>query len=224
MILSHRHQFIFIKTSKTAGTSVEIALSRHCGPDDIITPISPEDESTRRELGGVGPQNHRPPPGPDGRPQGRRAGFYNHMCATEIQALIPAQMWDDYFTFCIERNPWDRIISLYYWRNREEPRPTVRDFLESDEPDRLRTKGRDLYTIDGEVVVDRILRYESLEEELEEVRQLLGIPVPLELPRTKAQFRTDRRPYQELLTPEEAQLVASRFDREIELLGYTFGP
>jgi hypothetical protein len=32
MIVSHRYRYIFIKTKKTTGTSIEIALSRHCGP------------------------------------------------------------------------------------------------------------------------------------------------------------------------------------------------
>ena len=57
MILSHKHKFIFIKTRKTAGTSIEIALSRFCGKDDIITPISPEDEKIRKKIG-VKPQNY----------------------------------------------------------------------------------------------------------------------------------------------------------------------
>ena len=57
MIASHAHRFVFVKTRKTAGTSLEIALSRHCGPDDIVTRISPEDEELRAAAGGVGPQN-----------------------------------------------------------------------------------------------------------------------------------------------------------------------
>ena len=45
MIISHKHKFIFIKTRKTAGTSIELFLSRFCGPEDIITPFqSPENE------------------------------------------------------------------------------------------------------------------------------------------------------------------------------------
>ena len=52
MIASHQHRFIFLKTRKTAGTSVEIALSKVCGPDDVITEISPEDEELRRAAGG----------------------------------------------------------------------------------------------------------------------------------------------------------------------------
>ncbi len=39
MIVSHQHRFVFLKTVKTAGTSVEVLLRRLCGPADIITPI-----------------------------------------------------------------------------------------------------------------------------------------------------------------------------------------
>ena len=39
MIISHRHKFVFLKPRKVAGTSVEVALARHCGEEDIVTPI-----------------------------------------------------------------------------------------------------------------------------------------------------------------------------------------
>jgi hypothetical protein len=50
MLVSQRNKFILIKTSKTAGTSPEIALSVSLGPDDIVTRVSAPDEVTRREL------------------------------------------------------------------------------------------------------------------------------------------------------------------------------
>ena len=58
MIISHKHKFIFIKTHKTAGTSLEIALSKYCGEEDVITPISDKDEQIRRNLGYRVAQNY----------------------------------------------------------------------------------------------------------------------------------------------------------------------
>ena len=130
MIISHRHKFIFLKTNKTAGTSVEIALSKFCGPDDIITPISPEDEEMRAQLGYLGPQNYVLPISSYGvyaavrmLIKREKQQFYNHITAKEVKAYVGDQVWNSYYKFCIERNPWDRCTSLYYWRNKSEPRP-----------------------------------------------------------------------------------------------------
>ena len=61
MILSHTRRFIFIKTRKVSGTSMEISLSKNCGGDDVITPISYEDELVRLDEGGCLPQNYGDP-------------------------------------------------------------------------------------------------------------------------------------------------------------------
>ena len=115
MIISHKHKFIFIKTNKTAGTSIEIALSKICGSRDVITPISPEDEALRKKLGYRGPQNCLGLNGIE---------FVNHLTAARIKEGVEQKIWNEYYKFCFQRNPWDRIISLYYWRNKRDLPPT----------------------------------------------------------------------------------------------------
>lgn len=230
MIISHKHKFIFLKTNKTAGTSIEIALSRHCGPDDVITPISPPDEEIRRSLGYPGPQNYLAPwyeYGPrdlfalasHGR---RKMRYFNHIGAGEVKAHIGENAWNSYYKFCFERNPFDRLISHYYWCHRSEPRPPMSDFIRSGRPMALKRRGFGVYTIDGKVAVDRVCRYEAIAEELEEIRKAIGLPEPLVLPHAKGGTRADKRTYADVLGKEERDWVSSVFSDELRLLGYHF--
>lgn len=213
MIISHRYKYIFLKTNKTAGTSIEIALSKFCGPNDIITKISPPDEVTRKNLGYPGPQNFLTVKGHK---------LINHMPAYALHKLVPKQMWDSYYKFCVERNPWDRLVSLYFWIYKSEPRPTFSEFLRSEEPHRLIKKGRDLYSIEGVVAVDKICLYEDLENELETIRRRLGIPESLTLPRAKASFRNKKAHYSDFYSEEDQALVHEMFAAEIDKLNYKF--
>jgi hypothetical protein len=210
MIVSHKHRFVFLKTRKTAGTSLEIALSRQCGPDDIITPISDEDEVLRRELGGKGPQNWESMPG-------RRA--VNHMPASGARRLVGPEVWDEYFKFAVERNPWDQVASSYRYSNRRpEWNVPFGAFVRSRRLEKL-AKNQHIYRLGGQVAVDRVCLFESLVGDLAEVCDLLGLP-PMELPHAKAS--PDRRHYRELYDPSDVEVVRRVFSDTIDTFGYEF--
>jgi hypothetical protein len=233
MIVSHKYRFIFLKTSKTAGTSVEIALSRFCGPDDIATRVSDEDEVIRSEQHGweapLYPARFSQYSPVDwyryAKDNKRKQYYYNHIPARKLKRRLSRQVWDSYFKFCIVRNPWDRVISQYHWRYRsipEDQRPGIEAFLDSRHVRSLQRKGFQLYTIGGKPVVDTICRYESLAEDLEKVRMDLGLPDPVDLPQAKAGHRKDKRHYREILSDSARDRIAEMFREEIELMGYSF--
>lgn len=235
MIISHKYKFIFLKTSKTAGTSIEIALSKHCGPDDIITPISSDDEETRQSLGYRGPQNYRVPAwkywiadimeGLNGRQRRARKnrGFYNHISAAETRFLIGQETWDSYFKFTVTRNPFDRIVSKYYYAQRKsKPPESFEEFLKSDAPRELRKATWERFTIKGRVAVDKVCKYETLTKDLEEVRQRVGIPEPLELPHAKSSYRKAKGSYREMFANGPPEWVYDVFKEEMETFGYRF--
>ena len=101
MIISHKHKFIFLKPTKCASTSVEISLAKTTGGEDIVTKVSTydstQDDSEYEDLS----KNDE--------------GFYNHMKPEEIKKKIPEEIWRTYKKITIVRNPWDLVVSRYFW-------------------------------------------------------------------------------------------------------------
>ena len=226
MIVSHRHQFIFIKTRKTAGTSLEIALSEHCGPDDIITPIDSADETQRQELGFRGPQNLTMPArglslnsSMSAMKQRRLPQFHNHVSASVVRRALGRRVWNSYFKFTIERNPFDKAVSRYWWGTRNnDPRPSIEDYL-TRVPRRMLSDW-ELYTIDDRIAVDYVVRYERLDEGLSVLADRLGLQLTLPPSRAKGGYRADRRPVEEVLTPLSAARIEQTCWRELAAFAY----
>jgi hypothetical protein len=180
MILSHKHKFIFVKGQKVAGTSAEIALSQVCGPDDIVTPITPADE--RYRIGTAGePRNYasRVYPSPFRRGVERRfvqsikndsaeqlgsirlprSRFFNHMDLQSVLRL--AADAKDYEILAVERSPYAKVMSLANWvENQQSYRKA--EGLKKD-PARL-ANGVDRLLSDGSIrKVLNIVRYRDLD-------------------------------------------------------------
>ena len=228
MIISHKHKFIFFRTRKTAGTSLEIALSEFCGKEDIIPPVSKKEEEIRRELGFLGPQNYRLPYSSyNSRDWARLIGagfhkkFYDHIPAVTAKRYLSKEIWDTYYKFTFERNPWDKAISYYFWRSKQKDMTGFDEFITNGTAN---ISDFEIYSINGIPVVDDVFSYEDLDESLKELTEKLGLKKPIHMPekKVKGNIRKNRRPYQELISETPRKLIEVAAAREIKLLGYQF--
>ncbi len=240
MLVSHRQRFIFTKTIKTAGTSIEAYFEPWCVP--VGEPTAVEHRPQRVSSAGIVGARGSLPAWP------LRPRWYNHMPAARIRRLIGREIWDGYFKFTVVRNPFDRLVSAFYflaavadprgvsnpllWLLRSErriphpPRPgrddrdTVRRFR-----DWLPHSGwmddRGAYLIDGRPCVDVFIRYETLQAGLAEVCGRVGVPFePQRLGRFKSQYRSRRIPVREFYDAAATDWVRRRYGWELAHFGY----
>lgn len=230
MIVSHQSKFIFVKPKKVAGSSVELFLSKFCGADDIITPLA-EDEELHRL--GPSPRNYKSDKLMQGklfktvgriigRPVFGLRGFRQHTHAWHAKLLLGPEIWDSYFKFTIERNPWDRQVSLYHWHYRGRAEPPPFDSFIRNPLRRKISPNYDIYAIGGEVAADFVCHYHRLERDLAAVLERLGLEGPVTLPRAKSGFRKEKKHWREYYTPQTRDLVAGWYRREVEAFGYSF--
>jgi len=229
MIISHQYRFIFIKTHKTAGSSLEMAMGPLCGADDVITHMEDNLDS------GV-PRNYGP-----GSKLGKYynrhklvrklvgkhspllgAFYYEHMPAWRVKELVAPHIWQSYFKFCVERNPWDKVVSYYLWKTHGQSRqlPPFRDYV-LNKTHRLPTDGK-LYFNNENLLVDKVYEFRQLGDMLTELRDKLGVPISEPLPREKTGIKADRKPYADYYDEQTRARVADVYQREIALMQYRF--
>jgi hypothetical protein len=213
MLISHRHRFIYTKTFKTAGTSVESYFEPLCmAPGEWV--LSHERTQTVSEHGVIGFRGADQPPD---------VQWWNHMPAALIRERAGDDVWRNYFKFCVVRNPFDRAISAFYFARAKGRLPASTDSDALQFEHWLAAGGlrldREQYTLDGRFALDDVVRYEHLHADLARVCQRLNVAwQPERLPTFKAGIRPkDAAP---LFTPRAEALVRQLCAFEIECFGY----
>jgi hypothetical protein len=202
MIVSHKHQFIFVKTKKTAGSTLENLLFPYLSQNDVCTG-SPRDNTPRINTSST-----------DG-----------HASWAKIQASYPSE-WREYFRFTIERNPWDKVVSSYFWHKiiKEERFGTM--------PFEEYVMTCDLLPIDwlnyadnqGSLRVNVIYKYEEMNVMYKDLNQKFGLDIKQEQwqnTKLKSGIRKNS-DYRSIHTNATIDRVAQLFKNEIKLLGYTY--
>lgn len=214
-LISFEKKLIFIKTTKTAGTSIEVDLSARLEPNAIVTPIFPT-------VDGHVARNYEV--------AGSERGFTNHMSALEIRELIGARDFDRFTKFCVERNPVTKCISHFHMLH--------------NSPDHRRPNGKnwEAYCAAGQfpvdtakyctkeedkpqLLVDHVLRYERLDQDLPLLLAEHGIHDFALRTRAKSDYSRNVVVTPDQVTPEQAAKIASAFAETLSIIGASWnGP
>lgn len=205
-MISHKHKTIFVHIPKAAGQSVELAFLQDAG-------LSWEDRASFLLR-----PNDDPRKGP-----ARLA----HLYADEYvkYGYIDQDSFDSYYKFAVVRHPYERAISEYRFRNswREGP---LWYFLRSNNGDDLIDKNRHmvpqarfLFDGNGKCLVDKIIKFENIQDEIEPVlKDLIGPEATL--PRRNVSKPSSKLFWPAKLKPAHKKKLYEMYKDDFKLLNY----
>lgn len=161
-----------------------------------------------------------------------------HAAYSEYERINPRK-FREYFKFAFVRNPWDRLVSSYFYLRDTDPRTQTWSLHEREVarfPDfasfvrgwlseanirptvHLRPQHTFICDADLRLRVDFVGRVETITEDFRAVCERLGVAA--ELQRTN---QSNHRPYAEYYTAELRERVAAVYADDIAIFGYQFG-
>lgn len=223
------YQCLFVHVPKTAGQSIEQFFMDRLGLDW---------ESDREQvlLG-------------DNQDRSRGTQKLAHLSASEYVecGFIERDEFDTMFKFSFVRNPFERIVSEYRYRNYFHHH-SFSDFVLNKLPEpgwddkyrHVMPQYELLHGANGRLLVDYVGRFESLQKDFDEVCRRIGLEdsrLPHRNPSNKksrnlkrrvrnALFRNgenEKRHYTEFYDQRTKDAVTRLYERDIEAFEYTFG-
>ena len=210
-MISHDKKCIFIHIPKCGGTSVE----------DVIWPK--EQGRTEEDLwmGFVSQFENK-----------YQTGGLQHLLAWQVREEVGRDVFRTYYKFAFVRNPWDRVVSQFAYMQR---RPDLMDYVGMTSNTEFKAylelirlkehvqwmpQVQFLLDHDGSLLVDRIGRLESFNEDCAQIFDALGLTLD-QLPGHAN--RSKRQAFQYYYSDIEAvEVVADMFAEDISFLGYEF--
>ena len=183
MIISHTNKFIFIKSEKTAGSSVEHAILPHLLNTDVYMSDS-------------------------------------HTLPFQVIENYRIDIFD-YFKFSIVRNPYDKMVSHYYWQQSiENNRYRSFDIFVKEFHDHKTISNWKYYSIDNNNIMDKIIKFENLQNDLNDLP--ININIDISNIFEKSNIRPANIAYQELYSKASKEMVEEQCYNEIEMFNYKF--
>lgn len=211
MIISHRKRFIFFACGKTGSTSIEQILGRYHDDDELLIRINKRLDFLRTRYS--------------------RPFTAKHVRPELVRELVGEEIWDNYYKFVFVRNPWDWVVSNFFYNFGYLAKSLVK--FDEDHFNavwyHLKLHNQSLHTDNyfqhtfiedenGSRLTDFFGRYEKMQEDFDIICKKINIR-PVKVPKIN---RTHHRPYRELYTEKAKQLVAGHYQKDISILGYKF--
>jgi len=218
MRISHQRRFVFLANPRTGSTTVRKILDDYSDVKSVhITETSDE------------------------------FPFYDHISASELKAIFEKKGWEwaEYRKFCMVRNPFDRVVSLYhlhqeimrqkvkgrnviqkllrYIKRRIIPLNTFHDYVMHIDPNVRMSKSLKTLICDnnGDSLVDDVIMYERISDELPTYLSLFDIYISKEeIPHLNASKA--REDYRQYYSEETRHRVECLYAYEIDRFGYQF--
>jgi hypothetical protein len=209
VLISHIYKFIYIKNYKVAGTSVEAFFEKYCvNPNETYVQEEKRDESVS-EYGIVG-----------NREKGKGSKYFNHMSTKDVRLNLGNKKFKKYFKFCVVRNPYEKMVSLFHFKGNEFDKEAFKEFCKK----KICSNIHNCIRKNGTPKCDYFIRYEKLQEGIKEVCQRIGInDYDLnDLPYYKSEYRKERRHYRDYYDEETQKIVYEKHKREFEFFKYEF--
>jgi hypothetical protein len=226
-MICEAYRCLFVHIPKTAGQSIERFFLQRVG-------LSWENRA---------PLLLRPNTDPRAGPRSLA-----HLTAAEYVELgyLSAEDFARYYKFAFVRNPWERLLSEYRYRDDYMRRYSFREFVLHGLPPAGWTDAYRhvvpqydfLHDTQGRLLVDFVGRFERLQADFDRVRERLGIAAAA-LPHVNAarrstlkarakrllrgESRRDQTPYTEYYDDETREAVTTLYRKDIDTFGYAFG-
>ncbi len=214
-MISHPHKCIFIHIPKNGGASIEQLIWL-------------DNERTEENLwmGFVSSQRNQ-----------YQTGALQHLFAENVLKAVGEKVYNEYFTFSMVRNPWDRAVSQYiYLFTRPDlqhfiganHRTTFEEYLELTLlTPHVHWQPQFMFLTNdaGESMVDYVGRFENYETSVKEIMAKVhgkqerqggsGLIIP-------HKNKSKREPYWMYYNEVTREAVASIYQEDIQRYGYTF--
>ena len=218
MILSLSHNFIFVHIPKTAGSALHAALLPYARP--VRRTLL---RSALRRL----PIVEAP----------ESAHFRIHERATSIRKKLSPAVYAQFHSFAVVRNPFDHAVSHYEYMKQYRSARIARRAANTSFEEYLerRLKGRKVWQrlfvnlpdqayfvvgSDGKLVVDRIMRFETLERDFAVLATDLGLDNPQLERRNPTLSRSKMRQFDAYYDANTKEMVCELYARDFELFSY----